>query len=98
MRKSEMLMKCKGFLWDGVSERNGKVDYICFALQYAIGSDNADPLCKIISGRLEGWPSVVTWLRHECKIPKEQLTYAAIQKHRHQWVDLMIKEFEAKGD
>ena len=98
MKKSEMLMKCKELLWDGVSEYKGKIDFICLALLRAVGSSHAEPLRNIISERLEGYFSLRDWLCYECKIPYAQLTDEALQKHRHQWVDLLIKEFEAKGD
>ena len=98
MKKSQMLRKAKKVLWDGVSERNGKVPSIYLALACAVGYKHAAPLCNIIIERLEGWPTVGTWLHNKCNISIEQLTPKAVQKHRHQWVDLMIKEFEAKGD
>ena len=98
MKKSEMLMKCKKILWDGVSETDVKVTCICWALEKTVGNKHAEPLRNIISERLGVHPTIFSWLLYECNIPVEQLTDEAIQKHRHQWVDLLIKEFEAKGD
>ena len=98
MKKSEMLRKAKRFLWDGVSENTGKTVYICYALGYAVGDKQAQPLCNIIHERLEAYPTLFAWLRYKCNIPWEQLKDKAVQKHRYQWVDMLIEEFEAKGD
>ena len=98
MKKSEMLKEAKKLLWDGVSNIDGKQRYICFALVQTVGGKQAEPLCNIIHERLEEYSSLFTWLRFKCNIPLGQLKNKALQKHRHQWVDLMIEEFEAKGD
>ena len=98
MKKSKMLRKAKEVLWDGVSENKEKELCICYALVQTVGGKQAEPLCNIIHERLEAYPTLFAWLRYKCNIPLGQLKNEALQKHRHQWVDLMIKEFEAKGD
>ena len=98
MKKSEMLRKAKGFLWDGVSEKKGKVTCICWALEKTVGDKHSEPLCNIIGARLGMHPTVTAWLYHECNIPIGQLTPKVVQKHRHTWVNVLIQEFEAKGD
>ena len=98
MKKSEMLRACKGFLWDGISKRGEQKYAICYALTEMLGLKQTDELRGIIHKRLKDNTTLFAWLLYECEIPREQLTEAAVQAHRHAWVDLMIKEFEAKGD
>ena len=98
MKKSEMLKEAKKLLWDGVSNIDGKQRYICFALVQTVGGKHSVPLCAIIHERLGGHPTLITWLHYKCNIPEQQLTNEVVQAHRHQWVDMLIEEFEAKGD
>ena len=98
MKKSEMLRACKEILWDGGIRRYGKPRFICCALESAVGIKETKELRGIISKRLEGSPTVMVWLNLKRNIPLEQLTEAAVQAHRHAWVDLMIKEFEEIGE
>ena len=98
MKKSEMLREAKKFLWDGVSKRNRKEVYICLALSFNVGFKQTNELRKIIYERIGGFGSIDKWLHDKYNIPKEQFKNEAMQAYRHQWVDMLIEEFEAKGD
>lgn len=86
-----LLREAKEKLWDGLTNRHGKEQYICFA----ITGDGAAPshLKDEIHRRLEGYASLGSWLeirigRHLEHIPTPQL-----QAHRLAWINLMIEEF-----
>ena len=88
----------KQYLWDGVEEppRN-KSTYICYALKIACDkkaiSVKVQIACAlIISSRLDDSFTLTTWLRAR-GIFVEDMPIALMQKHRHAWLDLLIKEF-----
>lgn len=88
----------KQYLWDGVEEppRN-KSSYICLALKNACNkkaiSVKVQIACAlVISSRLDGAFTMRTWLRAR-GIFAEDMSNALMQKHRHAWIDLLIKEF-----
>ena len=88
----------KQYLWDGAEElpRN-KSSYICSALKNACNkkaiSVKVQIACAlIISSRLDGPFTMRSWLRAQ-GILAETMTDALMQKHRHAWLDLLLKEF-----
>lgn len=88
----------KRYLWDGVEELTGnKSSYICFALRNACNKKEISiKVClactSIISSRLNGSFTLKTWLRAQ-GIFVGDISNALLQKHRHAWLDLLIKEF-----
>lgn len=38
------------------------------------------------------------WLQHGANIPYKDLTPDRVQAHRLAWMNLLIKEYKAKGD
>lgn len=88
----------KQYLWDGVEETpRNKSSYICLALRNAckkkeISTELFNSCFSIISNRLNGSLTLKTWLWAR-GIFVEDITNVLMQKHRHAWLDLLIKEF-----
>ena len=88
----------KEYLWDGAEEfpRN-KSSYICLALRNAYNKKEIsvtllNACLLVISSRLGNSFTLKSWLRSR-GILAEDMTDALMQKHRHAWLDLLIKEF-----
>lgn len=102
MKTSELLRKAKTQLWDGVNVYarydEDQHRYICAAVD-SVGrpSLRKEKLLSEISDRLWPAPAMGLWLVNQ-GVPEQQLTSERIQAHRHVWVDMLIKEYEAKGD
>jgi hypothetical protein len=93
-------------------KRNGslKEQFLCHAVERSVrkGSwnrsapQNLAQKSRYISDMIESrmYPHVTlnTWLAECANIPKEHLTDVNVQEHRKQWLHLLIKEFQAKGD
>lgn len=89
---------------------DGKERFICHAIGRTRRRSVKAPVlwedigrCQwIIMERLDGYSSVEGWLKNMGRIDStnEHLpnTRDAVQKHRHAWLNLLIKEFKAKGD
>lgn len=110
MKTSELLTEAKKYLWDGKDPRQleslDKSEYICFAILSAARNTPAKPedhstylrCSKVIQSSLFPHNCVETWLLRSAGIPPKELTYKRIQAHRLAWMDVLIKEFKAKGD
>ena len=53
---------------------------------------------RVIRERMGGCMALGDWLRYEHDVPDEDITATLVQAHRTAWLDLLIAEFEAKGD
>lgn len=98
----DVLTRCKKKLARPEDWRNGGFDryveeYICIALEFTdhrVGCWIGD---NVITPRIEGQTSVRYWI--EAKVPyafvamNHEQRCKALQTYRHQWVDLLIKEF-----
>jgi hypothetical protein len=51
----------------------------------------------VIRQRMDNEFGMEQWLRKH-GVPKGEINQKRLQAHRHAWLDLLIKEFEAKGD
>ena len=101
MKTSTLLRSAKSILRTGDSWWEGEM-YICLAIEKVGGcSDDAAQLIEEIERRLtvEGRTyTMQSWLGEVVGVPWNRLTVQAVQAHRHAWVDLLIAEYEAKGD
>ena len=75
-----------------------KTKYICYALDDAYVNGKIDrnthkKARNIIRERLYPYDELITWLMLSAGIPTEQLTNSNMQKYRHAWLNLLIKEF-----
>lgn len=88
----------KQYLWDGVEEfPKNKSSYICLALRNAYNKKEIsvtllNACLLVISSRIGNSFTLRSWLRAQ-GILAETMTDALMQKHRHAWLDLLIKEF-----
>ena len=114
MKTSELIAKARKYLWDGEDDRDlddpkkHKSEFICFALSNVQRFDlqkTQAPLLKIvcktkdmIEARLFPWNNMDAWLQHGANIPYKDLTPDRVQAHRLAWMNLLIKEYKAKGD
>lgn len=110
MKTSELLTEAKKYLWDGEDEKElerlDKSEYICFAILSAARNSSNERAnheiyfqCrKVIESSLFPHNCVETWLLRSAGIPPKEMTHKRIQAHRLAWMNLLIKEFKAKGD
>ena len=110
MRTSEVLKHAKRYLAKDYSEtcNTGKEKFICIAIYTAaahtkrITDRDVERCRKIVESRLEGKETIESWLVTRGCIPEYSICDRAIkdriQQHRHAWLDLLIAEFESKGD
>lgn len=89
------------------SSREGRDKFICIAIMNAernvkhITVEDARRCKKMIESRLEGNDTLEGWLCSKNCLPDDGWTDEhkdRIQQHRHAWLDMLIAEFEAKGD
>ena len=110
MKTSEVLKHAKLYLaanhQDSYSECN-KEQFICIAIMVAashtkrITEYDVERCRLMIESRLAGNDTLEGWLVHKGCLTTDNWTHAdkdRIQEHRHAWLDMMITEFEAKGD
>ena len=84
----------------------GKEQFICIALWTAaertkrITVKDVERCEDILASRLEGAHTLEAWLLDKGCIPFGWTTSTRdrIQQHRHAWLDMLIAEFEVKGD
>jgi hypothetical protein len=111
MKTSEVFKRVKEHLAKDLHEaynRSGKEKFICIAITTAaahtkrITEEDRSRCTAIVESRLEGTYTMEGWLVDRGCIPEYELcdraTKDRIQAHRHAWVDMLIAEFEAKGD
>lgn len=90
----------KPYLWDGESPLYSGaiiVSSIGLAIEYAWlakrTTAKASELARqVIAERLYPYDNLASWLRYE-GVPLEDLTNERLQKHRHEWLDMLIAEF-----
>jgi hypothetical protein len=83
-----------------------KDEYICHAIDSADGAKYSECLIlpsrptkgatlakAMIAKRLHPSISLDGWLEHSRGVNKEDLTWKNMQKHRHAWLKMLIKEF-----
>ena len=82
----------------------GTTEYICFAIEHGNPSKpcSANYISQvgirarsIVSRRIGSAYTMEDWLRKQ-GIPYADLTFGRLQKHRHAWLKMLIKEFEGK--
>ena len=110
MKTSELLREAKKYLWDGKDEKElehlDKSEYICFAILSAARNNPNETIehstclrCRrVIEASLFPHNCVETWLLRSAGIPPKEMTHRRIQAYRLAWIDVLIKEFKAKGD
>jgi hypothetical protein len=110
-KTSEVFKAAKAKVWNGKTRSPG-IRFICIAvddLQYCnsngicITKAMRDKICRLIDKRLEGRPSLSTWLHHYhpelFNGSKSIMAYERkMQQTRHAWLDSLIAEFQAMGD
>ena len=85
-----------------------KEKFICIAITTAaahtkrITAKDAERCTKIVASRLEHEYTLEGWLESRGCLNSyflcDRATKDRIQAHRHAWLDLLIAEFESKGD
>jgi hypothetical protein len=114
MKTSEVFKQAKQHLAKDFEEtRNDKEKFICIAITAAaahcerITKEDVERCAEMVESRLEGAYTLEGWLNDRGCVPeyelcdrttKDRTTKDRIQAHRHAWLDLLIAEFEAKGD
>lgn len=109
MKTSEALKIVKKFVADsiGTCYVSDKQQFICIAAHVAerkgkIGYVDENKITKIIADRLYPYETLTDWLMSnkalEPVFELDDETRNRLQAHRHEWLDMMIAEFEAKGD
>lgn len=101
MKTSELLRRAKGHL-----EHERYV--VCYSLEAAARSypyhesAQADVIAQRVINRirnaLKPHQLVSQWLAHKHRVPRQDLTFAALHDYRQRWLDALIAEYEAKGD
>ena len=90
------------FLHDGKDEGNDwNTEYICVAIdharrssKYAWPSYNGASMARsTIESRISPFCSFETWLERQPTVRYADLTFERVQKHRHAWLQQLIKEF-----
>lgn len=86
----------KDLLWSGRGRiPTGKEQWICHALaEVERSKPDAGMARVIVRDRLDGSTWLSGWLMLHGVAPRK-LTNRRLQAHRHAWLDLLIKEFEA---
>jgi hypothetical protein len=111
MKTSEAFKQAKRCLAKDFKETlngSGKEKFICIAITVAAANckritDKDVERCEdVIKSRMDGEYTLEGWLVGRGCIPEAFLNdhniLDRIQAHRHAWLDLLIAEFEAKGD
>ena len=108
MKTSQVFTHAKNLLAKDWYEPSSKTRYICIAIGAAaedrkrITVKDLVRCASIIESRLEGFCTLEGWLADKGCIPnacfQSMATRDRIQHHRHAWLDLLIAEFQAKGD
>jgi hypothetical protein len=103
MKTSEILRRAKARLWNGVTldkhgdVPRGKSAMICYAIMGASFAES-DAVCREIMRRIHPYNTLRGWLANQPHVRLGDLTDKNVQRHRRQWVDKLIAEYEAKGD
>jgi hypothetical protein len=108
MKTSEVFKKVKENLAKDFEETHRKEKFICIAILTAaahtkrITEEDKSRCTDIVESRLEGAYTMGGWLNDRGCVPENFLNdhniLDRIQAHRHAWVDMLIAEFESKGD
>lgn len=112
MKSSEIIRKAKKHLSktnDALAYTN-QSPYICDALgsvicrtfglsysEHAALKNKVNDIRSLITERIEYKFSLESWLISK-GVPRQDITPVLMQKHRLQWMDMLISEFESKGD
>ena len=97
MKTSEILIAAKKHLARTGKDRD-KHKFICRAIDMVHHGMNARLLKDEITIRLDYKAGLSLWLFDVHRIPWHELKYEKVQAHRHAWVDMLIAEYQAKGD
>jgi len=112
MKSSEIIRKAKKHLSKTNDEFDytSKSPYICDALgsvihgtlglsnsEYTALRNKLSDIRSLIAHRIEYKFSLESWLISK-GVPRQEITPILMQKHRLQWMDMLISEFESKGD
>ena len=110
MKTSEVFTRAKQHLAKDFTEmcNTGKVKFICIAITTAAAYTKRMTVAdvkrctKIVASRLEHDYTMEGWLESRGCLNSyflcDRATKDRIQAHRHAWLDLLIAEFESKGD
>lgn len=102
MKTSTLLRRAKRHLWNGTTDlyRDYRRIPICLAIAEAdpyLRYYEDIPVCQEIHKRLEGYSTLENWLRSR-GIAITDDDDVLIQRHRKQWLDMLIAEYQMKGD
>jgi hypothetical protein len=90
--------QAKKHLWNGNPRSYNSGDnnhYIWFAIDSTNVPRSVKKEAKaVIRSRLEGYGTLSCWLVSK-GLDVSDIVPALLQKHRHDWLDLLIKEFES---
>ena len=82
----------KKLLWNGRSSAISKYRYICHAIETATDYNNRLSH-EVIRERLFPYKAAETWLHHKDVPWNSTEDLVKMQAWRHQWLDMLIKEF-----
>jgi 5S rRNA maturation endonuclease (ribonuclease M5) len=106
IKTSELIRYAKRYLWDGYTTAHlfqpDMTEYICHALETAgerrKQNKKALAVMVLIDSRLNG-RTLRQWVARRLRVKSEyDLPTVDVQRHRLQWMELLAKEYEAKGD
>jgi hypothetical protein len=108
MKTSEVFKRTKQHLAKDWASAQTKDRFICLAISIAaahsgrLTNKDVERCTEIVESRLQGLYTLESWLESRGCLNNYFLcdlgTKNRIQEHRHAWLDLLIAEFEAKGD
>jgi hypothetical protein len=111
MKTSEVFKRAKEHLAKNIQEtrdHSGKQKFICLAIITAaahskrITAADVERCDEIVESRMDRANTMERWLFWQGCVPDyftlDRTTKDRIQAHRHAWLDLLIAEFESKGD
>jgi hypothetical protein len=111
MKTSEVFKRAKEHLAKNIQEtrdHSGKQKFICLAITTAaahskrVTDEDVKRCDEIIESRMDRAYTMERWLFWQGCVPDyfalDRTTKDRIQAHRHAWLDLLIAEFESKGD
>lgn len=111
MKTSEVFKRAKEHLAKNLHEVciiSRKQKFICLAIITAaahskrVTAADVERCDEIVESRMGGAYVMESWLAVRGYVPEysrlDRATKDRIQAHRHAWLDLLIAEFESKGD
>jgi len=107
MKTSEILIKSRKYLWDGISDRYCQSRGLCWSIQLSVDAGHSSTVTRIkaakikrrIERSLSQYAFVSHWLIANDYAQTVHVNNPKImQAYRHRWLDALITEYKSKGD